>query len=248
MENTVLKKIVNILKEYTLDEILEFEEKFDPQFEALKRLYEKIEESDIFITLVCLNALVCYQLNCRGEEYWWEFFNFFVSARIDRPKLLNSIIGFLRQSRCNKRLLNQKIRRIEKACVLIQHFSKKINWLIENQARVAEKLSKVLNTRKNAKTIVFTVKMLNYALRIITGKKIVAPFDVDIPLDSRIKAISESLRVKSPINFWRSVSRITNIPPLHIDSLLWVGYRIIENRKDINNPKLANLLKFVVKR
>lgn len=244
-ETCILHEVVNVLKEFTLDEVLEFEEKYDPQFLALKRLYNRIRESDIFVALVCLNALVCYQLNCRGEEYWWEFSDFFVSNKLCCSQILKSILDFLQQSKCNRRLLSQKVRRVKKAYVVVRRYSSKIDWLIENQARFAERISGMLNTRKNAKTIVFTIKMLNYSLRIITNKKIVAPFELDIPLDNRIKRISDGLGIKSPIDFWRRVSRIINIPPLHIDSLLWLSYRMKDMKNSFCDQKIDRLLRFL---
>jgi DNA-(apurinic or apyrimidinic site) lyase len=58
--------------------------------------------------------------------------------------------------------------------------------------------------------------MFIYACRIATGGELGAPFEIEIPLDVRLRKIAPSLE------FWRNLSREVNIPPLHLDTLVWV--------------------------
>jgi len=81
------------------------------------------------------------------------------------------------------------------------------------------------------KTIVFSIKMFAYAMRALGYKFKPFPFEIAIPLDYRLKKINPDL------NYWFYVSKQTNIPPLHIDSLIWPIFRIK------NLPKKFALLK-----
>ena len=83
------------------------------------------------------------------------------------------------------------------------------------------------------------MKMFIYACRIATGKPIMAPFGIDIPLDVRLKKIADDL------GFWRSLARRLGIPPLHLDALVWVTMgadkRFIENLPEDLKEKVSNL-------
>jgi len=88
---------------------------------------------------------------------------------------------------------------------------------------------------KNAKTIVFSVKMFGYAMRIYMRKFIPYPFDIAIPVDSRIKKITAKFTEQDPLSFWYVIAKEVGIPPLHIDSIIWTVYR-----KDVE--ELRNIL------
>lgn len=244
---SLLGRLTEKLQGFTIEKVLRFEEIYDEQFHALKYLYEKLGNKVIFLGLVVLNALVSYRLNCVAERYWWEFARYFSMVKnISLENLPDYFIEFLNKSTCGSRLREQKILRVKRSQDVIRRRINQINWLLKNQRTFMLELSEALNTKPSSKTIVFAIKMLNYALRIITGQKIVAPMSIDIPLDSRIIKISRVLKIKNPLEFWRRLSRKLGIPPLHLDSLLWIGLRIapdIENlRKFLSDEKLVEFL------
>lgn len=51
------------------------------------------------------------------------------------------------------------------------------------------KIAQIMNQKQDAKTIVFTTKMFGYGARIVFEKIIKYPFEIQIPLDSRLTRI-----------------------------------------------------------
>lgn len=226
----LLNKLIEKLQGFTIESVLNFEETFDEQFHALKYLHEKLASEKVFLGLVILNALVSYQLNCTAERYWWEFARYFSTTKNHNlEKLPEIFIEFLNRTECGSRLKTQKILRAKRAWKAIVKRINDVDWLLHNQRTFMLELSEALNSKPSSKTIVFAMKMLNYALRITTGRRIVAPMSIDIPLDSRILKISKALGIENPLEFWRKLSRRLEIPPPHLDSLLWIGLRIAPN-------------------
>ncbi len=238
-------KLYDVLKEFSLDDIFDFEENYDEQYLALRNLHYSIKNPSIYLSIIILNAVVSYQLNCSGEAYWWEFSHYYSKRPPPDNNVGEEMRRFIIVSKCNRRLINQKIKRIEKAAKYVVDICRDWRRLIENQEIIAYQLAGILNTDPDSKTIVFAVKMLNYGLRILTGKKLPAPFGVDIPLDSRIIKISKKLGLKEPRAFWRDLSRRINIPQLHIDSLLWVGYRLASNKPQVDDKRLSKLIRLL---
>jgi len=84
-----------------------------------------------------------------------------------------------------------------------------------------DSVAKELNTKKESKTVVFAVKMFGYASRIVFKKFIPYPYEIEIPKDSRIEKYTKRFTDDNVIKFWNDISKETEIPPLHIDSILW---------------------------
>jgi len=251
---TLQKSLINILKEFSLDEVLAIEESFDEQYIALKKLYSCLKNPPVYLSLVVLNAISSYQLNCSGEEYWSEFSEYFSiksnilqGREVNGEMLVSIFLNFLEKSKCNVRLLSQKRRRALKILPLINSFIENIEVYTKNFKLLQVELSKYLNASSSAKTVVFAVKMFNYGVRIAYGKRIPLPLDIDIPVDSRIRKLSSCLNVNEEHikSFWRKVAYKTGIPPLHIDSLLWVGYRYAKEDTLTGNFKFDKLVLFL---
>ena len=221
----MVSRLINVLRMFSIDDVLEFEENFDEQYKALRRLYHHLEDPSLFLSLVILNAIISYQLNCRGEEYWQEFSVFFSRNELPTENPCDMMLHFLERSKCNKRLVRQKIARIHRACGSVIDLCRNWHSLLEEQTKIVYVLAEALQTSLDSKTVVFAVKMANYGLRIITNRRLIAPMEVDIPLDSRIARITKALKIGNPKKFWREISRRIGIPPLHIDSLLWIAYK-----------------------
>jgi len=248
MKNTsAVKRLVNILKQFTLDDIRFVEEKVDEQFKALQYLYNNLDTDSrkYFLPLIIANALVSYQLNTTGEQYWWEFAKYFSSKEINQENFLQLFRDFLLNSKGNKRYLNVKIRRLEKFSKHIETLKEREQYYYNNMSKLNDFLARVMNQKREAKTIVFAVKMFGYGARIKFNKFVLFPFDVAIPLDSRIQKLTSKLTDEDPIEFWFHISRETNIPPLHIDSLVWTAMgKTTSNFPHIG--KLISLKKFVI--
>lgn len=202
-------QLYEVLKEFTLEDALLLET-FDRQYKALERLHRELKNNELFFKLVVVNALLSYQLPTKGEVYWENFGSFFA-----KNPSLEEFGEFLK--RYNNRFLNSKLKRLQRVLKAVKKLTKEeLIRFCKNPKGLLDYLSAQLNQEKTAKTLVFAVKMFIYACRIASGKNITAPFEIEIPLDVRLRKISESLE------FWRSLSLKTNIPPLHLDTLIWV--------------------------
>ncbi len=233
--NFYMEILTDILKNFSKKDILILEEK-DRQFQALKRLYSSIRDRELFCKLVTTNALLSYQLQTKGEAYW-ENFSLYFSIK----PFYNNFPDFLKIY--NKRLLNAKLKRWTKVKDCIEGMS--ICKYCKNIVRYVEKISTCLNQRKDAKTIVFSAKMLLYGCRIVEDKSLMAPFEIFIPIDSRISKIN-----KEKI-FWENLSLKTGIPLIHIDSILWVimglSYEEVEKLGEGLKEKAKKLKEYLKK-
>jgi DNA-(apurinic or apyrimidinic site) lyase len=94
-------------------------------------------------------------------------------------------------------------------------------------------LSVFLKQKKEAKTIVFAVKMFSYSSRICFKKLIYFPYEINIPIDSRLKKIFERNLVDKSINldlYYKKLAVKLSILELHLDAILW-------NSPHLNYPK-----------
>jgi DNA-(apurinic or apyrimidinic site) lyase len=215
-------RLVSGLRELGIDCARTIEERVDLQFDALKNLHGNLKDDESFIKLVIANSLVSYQLSGKGEDWWWEFSRYF-SANPPSTGIADAYRRFLPGSRTNRRLVAGKIRRLER----LEPFLSKLtiedlrDYYFSGMAKLRDDLAEVLNSKKSAKTIVFAVKMFGYAGRIVFGKFVPYPMEIEIPEDVRIKAYTERFTNEPPTAFWNRVAEETGIPPLHIDSILW---------------------------
>jgi len=95
---------------------------------------------------------------------------------------------------------------------------------------------KILGTKPERKTVVFSIKMAYYGLRALYELVPQLPMEIPIPVDVRIAKITYKAGLiegakdwqelyRKPtivINLWNIVANRTGIPPLHLDSLLWM--------------------------
>ena len=244
--------LASVLSELGIEAVLRIEES-DPQFRAVRRLVSALDPC-LAVILVVGNALVSYRLSIPGEEYWEEFSlaaqHYYARAGSWNASAMGFFRDFLPSSRGNRLGVSVKLRRLEKlfsrltpsdACMFCSD-------LKGFQAR----LSRVLGTSSDAKTVVFAVKMLYYACRAM-GRASDMPMDVDIPVDTRIAMLAATSGIVSNESWrrvwrtlyerrrglaaraWRLVAEGSGIPPLHLDAVLWLpgrAAREAEYRRD----------------
>ncbi|WP_456419906.1 N-glycosylase/DNA lyase [Thermovibrio sp.] len=205
-----IKRLTEVLKDFSLKDIEEIESS-DRQFKALREFFREIKEPEKFLKLIVINALLSYQLQMKGEEYWEAFARFFKDA-----KGVDDFPDFL--SLYNRRFLSAKLKRFKKVkrCVeeLFRKFS--LNELGENLELLVEHLSGCLSQKRDAKTVVFAAKMFMYGYRIAFGRYPGGLWNIEIPLDSRLKKVFPTVKE------WREVARELGIPPIRLDALIWV--------------------------
>ncbi|NJE48809.1 N-glycosylase/DNA lyase [Thermococcus sp. 9N3] len=216
-----VNRLVEILRELGLDCAKTIEEKVDLQFDALRNLRENLKDDELFIKLVMANALVSYQLSGKGEDWWWEFSRHF-SENPPRD-IAEAYAQFLPNSKTNRRLVAGKLKRIERVEPFLESLSmdELRDYYFNGMERLRDDLAKVMNAKRSAKTIVFAVKMFGYAGRIAFGAFVPYPMAIEIPDDVRINAYTKHFTTEPPVSFWKGIAEKTEIPPLHIDSILW---------------------------
>jgi DNA-(apurinic or apyrimidinic site) lyase len=205
-----MESLLSVLGKFSPSDIDEIEKR-DRQYRALKKLFEKIRDKELFFKLVVLNALLSYQLQTKGETYWENFSKFFSeNPSIDKfPEFL---------SKFNRRFLQAKLRRFKRAKECVNSIFEKYSLkdLGENLSILVEELSKCLKQKKDSKTVVFSAKMFMYGYKIVFGKEPKNLEGIEIPLDSRLKKIFPELKT------WRELSSKLKIPPIKLDALVWV--------------------------
>ena len=229
-----------------LDSIRRIEES-DPQFVALKRVYERTGSPKVTCLAAICNAIVSYRLTGLGEDYWLEFAEYFSKLNIpvntSPDYIVDSVIEFLFVSKNNRLLINQKINRLRKLKKTGAHtiIFDKCPDIVYDLRKLLVIIANSVGARPDAKTIVFAAKMAYYVAR-IHGINTTPPMDIMIPVDRRIGLLSYTsgiVDVKTkianrrvleeillrysdvPREAWRRVSIISSVPPLNIDSLVW---------------------------
>ena len=224
--------LIDILSKFSIEEILYFEENYDLQYRYLRFLYKNIKNQDLFLKLIVINSLLAFQLSYKGEKFW-KIFSIYFSKHND--DIYNNFLSFI--DLYNKRYKEIKIKRLNR----IYNWIKDKDLLIykDDLVKFNSEIAKVMGQNIYDKTIVFSTKIYGYGLRII-GYKIIFPFEIFIPIDNRIGKISKDK------NYWIKLSKETNIPLLHIDSLIWITMGLDNDKiEGIKNEELRNKIKLL---
>ncbi len=202
----------------------------DPQFKAVRKIAESIGEKGL--ALVVANALVSYRLTARGEEYWLEFAEAAVGEGETPSDVVEFFKSFLPRSRGNRMLIEQKVRRLVRARSLLAKLAEKPHGYTDLAKLVAD-LSAVLGSRPFEKTIVFAAKMAYYFFKAL-GVEVKGKDAVPMPIDGRIALLTSTSRMvyeapsrivarpENAVKAWSEVSRVSGIPSLHLDALVWL--------------------------
>ena len=228
-----MQNLYDKLKKYTLDNAIDIERR-DRQFLALEKLYEnKILDDKNYLFLIIVNSLVCYQLSWKWEDYWEEFWKILENKNLNNfPEIYNFFEKFIPESKNNRRFIDTKLKRVKKTDNFYLDFTSKSEFYYKNMDLLALELSKTMNQKIDAKTIVFAVKMFSYWARNIYDFQYF-PENLMIPIDSRLENLYKKyenvddeikINIKEIKNFYINLSKTLNIPLLHLDAILWVNY------------------------
>ncbi|MEM4788965.1 MAG: N-glycosylase/DNA lyase [Ignisphaera sp.] len=220
-------------------------EDVDPQYLAIKYALKNCDEK-IVSYMFYVNALLAYRLRIPGEKFWSKFAEYLVQE-CRNIKDFYQVIDFVRNftSRYNNYAYEQKIRRLNRLryCVNLTDLVNRGDLI-----KLAKITSECLNSSIEAKTVVFSVKMIYYVHK-ACGRIIALPFELPIPVDKRVAFITYtsgiiesnvdnvvSLLFRKPDivrNAWSLVSLRSKIPPLNIDAVIWYFGRFSRFR-DVN--------------
>lgn len=233
------KEFEYFVSKYNKDKIRLLEENEDQQYLSLEKAWLKINDNKEktlinYIISIIKNAIISYQLSWKWEKRWLEFSNhiqknkLFIYENTEKERK-----NFLENSFNNCRLKNIKLKRLNKIDKVRQYIDKKekVLYYLNNMKKFNLLISNLMDQKENQKTIVFTTKMFWYWSRISLWKFVYFPVDINIPIDSRIKKIFSYIKPYSETknkninSFFEKISFKYDIPPLHLDSLLWIKYR-----------------------
>ncbi len=219
-------KALEILKKY-----VDLIEEKDPQYEAIRKLVEVL--GDRALPIVVGNALISYRLSSTGEQYWKELAEYF-------SKNPNSTLEeFLMNSKFNKALKEQKLRRLKKVEPLLKELER--NPLkYSDLDLLRSELAEIFKSRGTEKTIVFAAKMAYYFFKV---KGVEVKGDVPLPIDLRIatltctsgvlydepERIMEVLREEA-MERWSEIAKEAGIKTLHLDAVLWVPMKGVRDK------------------
>jgi len=176
-----------------------------------------------------LAALIANVLRGKHKPYFQK----------DVENICEAFLTYLTSSPFLKLGIEVRRRRILKICTYRPN--------LEDLKKTLSELSILLNADPHQKTLVFTIKMLNYTYMCSRGIKRVAPTDIPIPVDYRVayltwcaglidlmpeKAMKRYREVQS---VWDKVAQLAGIPPLHIDTVLWLTGRAVLYGENMHN-------------
>jgi len=239
--NDRLKSISDTFLELGLNKAKAFED-FDPQLKAAKLISYRC--GSLTPHILFTNALITYQLSMDGETYWMRFTEL-VSDECpsNYDEVLEVVIKGLKK--LHKFAVSGKEKRLNKLRLCMDIYD-----LIPggNVNLIRNRVSKCLGAGINDKTIVFSIKMIYYGVKSL-GVDTLLPFDIPLPIDRRVVKISYTsglieieglnhyaldtyipydkiVKNKQNLNIlrdaWNTVSLKSSIPPLHLDTVLWL--------------------------
>ncbi len=211
----------------------------DPQYKAVARVASVYGPPGV--ALVVGNALVSYRLSLPGEVYWEEFAAYLESRRprLQPEKAAEIVVEFIRSSRGNRMVLEQKIARLRRAAPALAELVRSPLAYTDLTSLVAL-IRRSLQVRGDEKTVVFAAKMAYYFYRAL-GLNVKGREEVPLPIDRRMALLTSTSRmVEAPpeeimtslrreaLKAWHSVSKASGIPMLNLDALVWLPARGIE--------------------
>jgi len=212
----------------------------DPQFKAVSRVVNVYGRKAV--ALVVANALVSYRLTLTGEEYWTEFADWFTRAKPyiqTASDILKAFSSFLNVSKGNKILRVQKLNRLQRAARVLENVLVEPDHYLDLRLLVND-LAASLKAKPFEKTIVFAAKMAYYTFKVLGCTAKLEEVDM-IPVDKRIAllTVTSGLLDTNPKNIlsqyrniaikaWQEIAKLSNIPPLRLDAIVWLPARGLE--------------------
>jgi len=218
----------------------ELEEK-DIQYVVVRKILSILDDPVDAAIIIVGTALVSYMLSVKGEKHWNLLAEHVARNAGERPELI--LLSFVENSPSLGRFRDARLRRARLYISRMPQLLRlKFDEYVLDLAKLRNDLARILDTRSDSKTIVFSIKMFYYLLKAL-GKSIEVPFEIPIPVDYRVCMVSLSsgvieaegniklsdavriLRSKYPTlvrRVWSDIGYLSRIPPLRLDALLWI--------------------------
>ena len=222
------RELGNLFKRLGMYGVIVFEDE-DPQMESARIIEKRCPGAAA--TALYINALVSYMLPMKGERYWALYAEHIAgTCPSGWGQLIESVKEFTRS--IHRFGVRQKLNRLDAVSRC-----EKLEGLIRmgDYVDLWHETARCLRTRRDKKTVVFSVKMAYYGRR-AAGHTEALPMNIPIPVDRRvarasilsgiIEGVSDVEEVmrkhRIVVRAWEMVSEISGVPPLHLDSVLWV--------------------------
>ncbi len=243
------RALAKALSSVGLERVMRLEDLLDPQLAAASEVARRWGAGTGALC-AALTALISYRLAMRGEE-WWACYRDFFSAHEcpgDPRGAVDAVSEFASSCRGAMVARDAKLRRLRRALgaaeVLRELSEGPERVLLEGYGPFLASLARALGQGPDDKTIVFSLKMAYYACRGSRCPGAALPMDVPLPVDLRVSCVSYSSglldvppghdpvaaimsRPEVARAAWSEVARGSGIPPLHIDTLIWLSGRWI---------------------
>jgi DNA-(apurinic or apyrimidinic site) lyase len=218
---------------------VEIVETSDPQYAAVKKIH--LAHGRAAAALVVANALISYRLSTPGEEYWQEFARYMAAQKTpsDVDELIELFESFLRISRGNRMLVQQKLKRLIKAREVLARLLEEPDRYL-NLSRLVQDLTTVYTGKGTEKTIVFAAKMLHY-LHLAQGVEEEGVNEIPVPIDRRMALLSYTSGIldmepaevmtkgrDEAVKAWLEVAHLSGIPSISLDAVVWLPAQRID--------------------
>ncbi len=239
--------IISFINQHTLQDILLIEAQ-DQQLQVIQRAWQAIRtkhgEHDsvkhAFLYVLLQTALISYQIAGSGplrrteitqkiEKDFDHLHASLLDSRCVSPWRLQTMIS----SQYNKRIYNIKSQRIAKFFAQYDQYfhieTTSYHDFYHDMAWLVSLLATSMKQKITNKTITFAVKIFGYGARTVYDQLRHYPMNIRIPLDSRLRTIGKQqwgeLSDKQYQEKFQLLAEKFTIPPLHLDSLIWLKYR-----------------------
>jgi len=222
-----LREIIEVFRRLGVEAVLRLEKR-DPQYDAVCNVVRRHGE-EVGARLSMLNALISYRLTGKGEEHWQYFGRYFSQREV--ADVCRDFLAYVEASPYLRIGVDARKRRVAKTC--------RYQPDLENLLNTLKDLSILLRTNPYQKTLVFSIKILNYVYICSRGVERLLPFDIPIPVDFRVARLTwcagliedppaEAMRRQKDVQVvWSRIAEESGIPPLHIDTILWLAGRAV---------------------
>lgn len=241
-----VEQLSRVFAEVGLERIKAFED-LDPQLIAAKMIGG--ECGLLTPHIMFTNALISYQLGMPGERYWVSFAHLIVGeCPTNYEEVLNRVSQTLQH--LHGLAVKAKEKRLNKLKMCTDLYD---SILGSDLNMLRRRVAKCLDANIDDKTVVFAVKMLYYGMKAL-GINTTLPYNIPVPVDRRVIKISylsglvdfgevgwkasqldevTSKLFKKPQvvrDAWNAVSLRCGIPPLHLDTVLWLFGKYVGSR------------------
>jgi len=232
-----VKPIAEKLRENV--DLINFLEDKDVQYLAIKKVLSSLRDLRKTSFIVVGVASVSYMLSLKGEEHWLSLSDYVESRKKHNPEEV--LRGFVKESGSLARFRSARLKRIDLLVRARPDFENKFDSFIGDLNELRRFLAHTLGAGLEDKTIVFSVKMFYYTLK-AAGLYVSVPTDIPVPVDRRVALVSLTsglleypalhyLKAANELRgrysklvreAWSKVCRLAGVPPLRVDSLLWI--------------------------